>query len=81
MDFKRDKKYDGTILHGLCTKNTPAFKPKQNKTPKHKKTAIKHSLSATSSDDKPSAGMPRYKVADNIWAHCAISAMRSKHGL
>lgn len=80
MNFKRDKKYDGTILHGLSTKNTPAFKPKQNKTPTHKKTAIKHTLSATSNDNKPSAGMPRYRVAENIFQYVDGSVIRSNHG-
>ena len=80
--FKRNKKYDGTILHGLHNTASPAFKAKQNKKPtRNKKKCVKHSLSSTIHEDKPSANIPRHKIADNIWTHCAIANMRSTNGL
>ena len=80
--FKRNKKYDGTILHGLHNTASPAFKAKQNKKPtRNKKNCVKHSLGSTIHEGKPSANIPRHKIDDKIWNKCAIATIRSSNGL
>ena len=82
--FKPDKKYNGTILHGLYTNKPPAFKPKQNKPlTTNRGRNSKHALETTIHQDKPTANIPRYKVAEQIWSRCKISNIRyrSNHGL
>ncbi len=80
--FKRDKRYDGTILHGLHNTASPAFKAKQNKPLiRNKKKCVKHSIQSTVYEDKPSANIPRHKIAEQIWNRCTISNMRSTNGL
>lgn len=64
MNYERNKQYDGTILHGLQTKNKPALKPKQCSTPRRKN--VKSKLESNINEGKPSAGIPRYKVPPQI---------------
>jgi len=80
--FKRDKRYDGTILHGLHNTASPAFKAKQNKPLiRNKGRNAKNALESNIHQYKPSANIPRHKIADNIWNRCTISNMRSTNGL
>mgnify|MGYP005987341275 FL=1 len=78
MSFERDKQYDNTILHGLKTKRTPALKPNQTNI-KRKKDG-KSNLSASIYETKPSANIPRHRVAETIFRSAEIMSKRSYHG-